>query len=241
MLVLAAPLTSVSLSKNEFFDRLSGSEVSPSRGDLDHSFDGFADTVYSPVVTQNLHNGIQVRGVGLAGNSLADDGGNICHSTLEGGGISLISLHIGGKADFLCQSLDLVEPNSSIIVDVEFLQETVENIHDSGTVKLLVKNRSGQILVIEESACSLAKEIGSSDFQVRSWVKIYLAEGEAGLELKKKPGNPLLRYERRKELTYEEQLQYQIELLKRELVKKEAEVLRLKKLNERKGGGAQRK
>ena len=56
-----------------------------------------------------------------------------------------------------------------------------------------------------------------------------------------RPGNPLSRYERRKELTYEEQLQYQIELLKRELVKKEAEVLRLKKLNERKGGDAQRK
>jgi hypothetical protein len=51
----------------------------------------------------------------------------------------------------------------------------------------------------------------------------------------------LSRYERRKELTYEEQLQYQIELLKRELVKKEAEVLRLKKLNERKGGDARRK
>ena len=67
-----------------------------------------------------------------------------------------------------------------------------------------------------------------------------LAEGEAGLETKKKPGNPLSRYERRKELTYEEQLQYQIELLKRELVKKEAEVLRLKKLNERKGGDARR-
>lgn len=92
-----------------------------------------------------------------------------------------------------------------------------------------------------ESALSLSKEIGSSDFQVRSWVKAYLTEGETGLEPKKKPGNPLSRYERRKELTYEEQLQYQIELLKRELVKKEAEVLRLKKLNERKGGGAQRK
>ncbi len=76
---------------------------------------------------------------------------------------------------------------------------------------------------------------------VMNWVKKYLAEGEAGLEQKKKPGNPLSRYERRKELTYEEQLQYQIELLKRELVKKEAEVLRLKKLNERKGGDARRK
>lgn len=75
---------------------------------------------------------------------------------------------------------------------------------------------------------------------VMNWVKKYLAEGEGGLEQKKKPGNPLSRYERRKELTYEEQLQYH-ELLKRELVKKEAEVLRLKKLNGRKGGGAQRK
>ena len=76
---------------------------------------------------------------------------------------------------------------------------------------------------------------------IMNWVKKYLAEGEAGLEPKKKPGNPLSRYERRKELTYEEQLQYQIELLKRELLKKEAEVLRLKKLNERKGGDARRK
>lgn len=92
-----------------------------------------------------------------------------------------------------------------------------------------------------ESAMSLSREIGCSDRQVRDWVKIYLSDGETGLDPKKKPGNPLSRYERRKELTYEEQLQYQIELLKRELVKKEAEVLRLKKLNERKGGDAQRK
>ena len=77
--------------------------------------------------------------------------------------------------------------------------------------------------------------------QVWDWVQLYLEEGEAGLEPKKRPGNPLSKYERRKELTYEEQLQYQIELLKRELVKKEAEVLRLKKLNERKGGDARRR
>ena len=102
-------------------------------------------------------------------------------------------------------------------------------------LSIVKRNLSG------ESAMSLAREIGSSDFQIRTWVKIYLTEGEAGLEPKKKPGNPLSRYERRKELTYEEQLQYQIELLKRELVKKEVEVLRLKKLNERKGGDAQRK
>lgn len=92
-----------------------------------------------------------------------------------------------------------------------------------------------------EAARVLAREVGCSDKQVRDWVKLYQTEGEKGLEIKKKPGNPLSRYERRKELTYEEQLQYQIELLKRELVKKEAEVLRLKKRNERKGGDTRRK
>lgn len=76
--------------------------------------------------------------------------------------------------------------------------------------------------------------------QVQNWTKTYLEQGENGLESKKKPGNPLSRYERRKELSYEEQLQYRIELLKRELIKKEAEVLRLKKLNERKGGDARK-
>ena len=77
--------------------------------------------------------------------------------------------------------------------------------------------------------------------QVHNWTQIYLAEGETGLEPKRKPGNPLSRYERRKELTYEEQLQYQIELLKRELVKKEAEITRLKQQNARKEGDARRR
>ena len=112
--------------------------------------------------------------------------------------------------------------------------------------KYTMRSKEEKLAVVKrnlsgEAAKVLARETGISDFQIRSWVKKYQAEGESGLEPKKKPGNPLSRYERRKELTYEEQLQYQIELLKRELVKKEAEVLRLKKLNERKGGDAQRK
>ena len=109
-----------------------------------------------------------------------------------------------------------------------------------------IRSKEEKIAIVKrnlagEAARILAREIGCSDFQVRQWVKKYLAEGEAGLEQTKKPGNPLSRYERRKELTYEEQLQYQIELLKRELLKKEAEVLRLKKLNERKGGDARKR
>ena len=112
--------------------------------------------------------------------------------------------------------------------------------------KYSIRSKEEQLSVVKrnlsgESACSLARELGFDDRQIRDWVKLYQSEGEAGLEPKKKPGNPLSRYERRKELTYEEQLQYQIELLKRELVKKEAEVLRLKKWNERKGGDAQKR
>ncbi|WP_195376480.1 helix-turn-helix domain-containing protein [Anaerotruncus rubiinfantis] len=89
-----------------------------------------------------------------------------------------------------------------------------------------------------EAGRALERETGIRHEQIRQWTARYLAEGETGLEPKKRPGNPLSRYERRKELTYEEQLQYQIELLKRELLQKESEVQRLKKLNARKGGDA---
>ena len=78
------------------------------------------------------------------------------------------------------------------------------------------------------------ENVGINPKTVSRWVKKYQEEGEAGLEPKKKPGNSLARYERRKELTYEEQLQYKIALLERELIKKEAEVARLKQLNARK-------
>ena len=96
-------------------------------------------------------------------------------------------------------------------------------------------------IIAGETSWSLERETGCGHRLIQEWTTKYLAEGEAGLEVKKKPGNPLSRYERRKEPTYEEQLQYQIELLKRELVKKEAEVLRLKKRNERKGGDARKR
>lgn len=92
-----------------------------------------------------------------------------------------------------------------------------------------------------EAAQKIEREAGIDHHVIQRWIAKYQAEGESGLEPKKKPGNPLSRYERRKELTYEEQLQYQIELLKRELLQKEAEVMRLKKRNARKGGDAPKK
>ena len=112
--------------------------------------------------------------------------------------------------------------------------------------KQTIRNKEEKLAIVKrhlagEAGRALERETGIRHEQIRRWTAKYLAEGEVGLESKKKPGNPLSRYERRKELSYEEQLQYQIELLKRELLQKEAEVQRLKKHNARKGGDARKK
>ena len=44
---------------------------------------------------------------------------------------------------------------------------------------------------------------------IRNWIKLYIEQGENALENKKKPGNPLSKYSRRKTLTKEEQLEYE--------------------------------
>ena len=111
--------------------------------------------------------------------------------------------------------------------------------------KYTIRSKEEKLSIVKQVLAGASvrswEDQGIDHKRVRTWTRKYLEEGETGLEPKKKPGNPLSRYERRKELTYEEQLQYQIELLKRELVKKEAEVIRLKKLNERKGGDARKR
>ena len=44
---------------------------------------------------------------------------------------------------------------------------------------------------------------------IRRWVRLYIEHGENVLQNKKKPGNPLTKYSRRKTLTKEEQLEYE--------------------------------
>ena len=80
-----------------------------------------------------------------------------------------------------------------------------------------------------ESVMLLGKETGIAYSLIAKWWRQYLNNGAAALENKKKPGNPLARYSRRKFLTREETLEYKIEVLKRALLKQEAEILRLKK------------
>ena len=102
-------------------------------------------------------------------------------------------------------------------------------------LSLVLRNLSGETLV------SLERETGISNSQIYKWTKQYLEGGEEALVNKRKPGNPLARYERKKILTPMEQLEYKIALLERELLKKDAEVTRLKKSVELERGDARRK
>lgn len=109
-------------------------------------------------------------------------------------------------------------------------------IHSKEEKLALVKrNLSG------EMATALARETGLSDSMIGKWTKQYLAGGEAALVNKRKPGNPLAKYMRKKELTPTEQLEYKIALLERELLKKDGEIVRLKKSVELERGDAKRK
>ena len=100
---------------------------------------------------------------------------------------------------------------------------------------LVLRNLAG------ETARNLERESGICNSQIHKWTKQYLEGGEAALVNKRKPGNPLAKYTRKKELTPTEQLEYRIALLERELLKKDGEIVRLKKSIELERGDAKRK
>lgn len=100
---------------------------------------------------------------------------------------------------------------------------------------LVLRNLSG------ESLMSLQRETGIYHSQIHKWTKQYLEGGEEALVNKRKPGNPLAKYHNKKELTLMEQLEYKVALLERELLKKNGEIVRLKKSIELERGDAKRK
>ena len=111
------------------------------------------------------------------------------------------------------------------------------NISHSKEEKLLLvlRNLEG------ESTATLSRETGIYKAQIHKWTKQYLEGGEDALINKRKPGNPLAKYERKKSLTPIEQLEYKIALLERELLKKDGEIVRLKKSIELERGDARKK
>lgn len=92
-----------------------------------------------------------------------------------------------------------------------------------------------------ETLTSIERDSGVNCSLIYQWTRRYLEEGEAALVNKRKPGNPLAKYTRKKELTHAEQLEYKIALLERELLKKNGEIVRLKKSIELERGDAKRK
>ena len=111
------------------------------------------------------------------------------------------------------------------------------NTHHSKEEKLalVLRNLEG------ETAAALGRETGIYHAQIHKWTKQYLEGGEEALINKRKPGNPLAKYHRKKELTPIEQLEYKVALLERELLKKNGEIVRLKKSIELERGDAKRK
>lgn len=65
------------------------------------------------------------------------------------------------------------------------------------------------LLNMEKGSRTYSREIGINSGLLYSWVKKYRENGMEGLINKKKPGNPLVKYSRKKELNKEEQLEYE--------------------------------
>ena len=65
------------------------------------------------------------------------------------------------------------------------------------------------IINLEKSSLQVTRETGINNGLITAWVKKYRENGMEGLTNKKKPGNPLTKYSRKKNLTKEEQLEYE--------------------------------
>ena len=65
------------------------------------------------------------------------------------------------------------------------------------------------LLNMEKGLWTYSKEIGINSGLLYSWIKKYQEKGMEGLINKKKPGNPLSKYLNKKNLTKEEQLEYE--------------------------------
>lgn len=65
------------------------------------------------------------------------------------------------------------------------------------------------IISMEKSLTQVSRELDISSGMLHRWVEVYKKDGIKGLENKKKPGNPLIKYSRKKTLTELEKLEYE--------------------------------
>ena len=65
------------------------------------------------------------------------------------------------------------------------------------------------IISMEKSLTQVSRELDISSGMLHRWVEVYKKDGIKGLENKKKPGNPLMKFSRKKTLTELEKLEYE--------------------------------
>ena len=81
--------------------------------------------------------------------------------------------------------------------------------------KQILRTKEEKFKIIEpilncmKSQSQASKENSINIGLIHAWVKKYNEKGLEGLENNKKPGNPLCKYTKRKNLTKEEQLEYE--------------------------------
>jgi transposase len=85
--------------------------------------------------------------------------------------------------------------------------------------------------LLADKIVTISDKYNISNGMLYKWIKDYKTNGEVALENRRKPGNPLSKYQRRKYLSYTEQLEYTI-------MKQKIEIERLKKGYQVKGDGA---
>ena len=66
-----------------------------------------------------------------------------------------------------------------------------------------------RVLDNHETAEDVRKDLNINSGLLHAWIKKYIENGEKGLENKKKPGNPLSKYQHKKQLTDIEKLEYE--------------------------------
>ena len=66
-----------------------------------------------------------------------------------------------------------------------------------------------EVIVNNKSISGISKEKNIDKSQLRTWIKKYYEFGEDGLINKRKPGNPLMKYSKRKNLSEIEKLEYE--------------------------------
>jgi len=66
-----------------------------------------------------------------------------------------------------------------------------------------------RVLINHETAEDVRKELNINSGLLHAWIQKYLKDGEKGLENKIKPGNPLAKYQNKKQLSDIEQLEYE--------------------------------